>query len=146
MFHEKKGPKKYRNKFIKKIRRNQRKKKYYCLLLLVVLPLLLWASLQLSTLAGYTISHLRSLPQLRDAKCFWEYLLFSTKPTSGCTQLYPGYLGTPASFIIIIIENSRSCCWSWNWLLHGFRVTRSYQKKPTNTLCFLPFSTSPAPS
>ena len=58
------------------------------------LLLLWWDSLQLSILAGYPISNLSSLLQLREATPFWQCVLFPTRPTSGCIQLYLVYLGT----------------------------------------------------
>ena len=61
---------------------------YYLSLLLLLLLLLLWDSLQLSNLAGYSLSHLSSLLQLRDATPFWEYELFPTRPICECTHYY----------------------------------------------------------
>ena len=62
-----------------------------------LLLLLLWDSLQLSILAEYSVSHPSSFPQLREATPFWEHVLFPTRPTPGCIQFYPVYLGTSSS-------------------------------------------------
>ena len=63
----------------------------------LLLLLLLLDSLQLSILAEYSVSHLSSFPQLREATPFREHVLFPTRPTPGRIQLYPVYLGISSS-------------------------------------------------
>ena len=63
----------------------------------LLLLLLLLDSLQLSILAEYSVSHLSSFPQLREATPFREHVLFPTRLTPGRIQLYPVYLGISSS-------------------------------------------------
>ena len=94
-----------------------------------------WDSLQLSILAGCSISHLSSLTQLRDATPFWEYVLvFPTRLTSfiSCVPRYSCLIIIIIIIINILIFRSRLQVHS-RYAVNDMRITTLVGCLPQNS-------------